>query len=783
MHSSLHQFHTYFHRFVALVAIGAVASAFVLAGCTRGNNDDESPVPDPSTPNVLIAPSAAALGATSVVPVVSAVPVQSVDSLRQPWPDGQPVEQSQWVRDRLATVKQIFGFTQAGEEWIDGYDLRQMVEQPAWFGSHGYGSWAGAGEAVPRSVLHELGHSYWGAFAVDGRPGLSWDRSDGTAPALQAYRDDLDAFLRQPPDRFEPLRDRFRNLPGLNVGEYSDLFHFGEANLLYMTGGNLQLVPPILRKYVSSYVSAGGAGPEGGNYLLASWDIALSWFNSLSADDRRIAGEVFGLQHFPAAPYAHLPEVNFPGDAPDIKVEVRTAFEAEERQRLIDFADQLDGVIDREFSLVDAAGADRGFDFWRSYLSDKLQLHVRYPGLLAGLGSERGTQLSAALDLYRDIQSRSEDQQVQRYRESQNQALVPELAVLLKPRAIVELFAESGSAGGIAAVLGGRAERLTALVEAVERVEAAGDSADGAAELEAFMRSLPEDELRSDMFLLLDLLRSAGTGLAGRVMPALSNDMLLILLRVQPAAARSFEIGPDRLLEAMNVRAGSSLPEISAAAKLLVENSSGNFDIDAAYGEAVFTHFDRFVVSAPGEVLRSVATSGMRIVPWISRSSDGALRAMRSEPNDAAALLLALSGSRETAERIVHLIAGSDPALAADLTVSAANVHGRGEPFLASALSAFAFDAYWSARGAGPNIGPKRFAEFVVALADRLGDAPVEAALTDVIETLMSGAAAGELEPIGVEEFDRTARSALDSVSGDAAVTFGRVLERAVLDK
>lgn len=778
MHSSLHQFHTYFQRFVALVAIGAAASAFVFAGCTSENNDDASPVPVTSTPGVLTAPSATALHATSEVPVPS---VDSLDSLRQPWPDGQPVEQSQWVRDRLAAVKQIFGFTPAGEEWIDGYDFRQMVEQPAWFGSHGYGSWAGAGEAVPRSVLHELGHSYWGAFAVEGRMGLSWDRSDGAAPALLAYREDLNSFLRQPPDRFEPLRDRFRNLPGLNQGEYSDLFHFGEADLLYMTGGNLQLVPPILRKYVSSYVSAGGAGPEGGDYLLASWDIALSWFNSLSSDDRRIAAEVFGLQHFPAGPYTHLPRVNFPGDAPDIRVEVRTAFETEERQRLIDFADQLDGVIEREFSLVDAAGADRGFDFWRSYLSGNLQLHIRYPELLSGLGSERGTQLATALDLYRDIQSLSEDQQVQRYRELQNRPLVPELAVLLKPRAIVQLFADSTSAGGIAAVLGSRAERLTALVEAVERVEAAGDSADGAAELEAFMRSLPEDELRSDMFLLLDLLRSAGTGLAGRVLPALSDDMLLILLRVQPAAARSFEIGPERLLEAMGVRSGSSLPEISAAAQLLVANSSGNFDIDAAYGEAVFTHFDRFVERAPAAVLRSVATSGMRIVPWISRSSDGALRAMKSEPDTAAALLLALSGSRETAERIIHLIAGSDPALAADLTVSAANVHGRGAPFLASALGAFAFDAYWSARDSGPNIEPKRFAEFVVALADRLGDAPVEAALTDVVETLRRGAAAGDLEPIGVEEFDRTARAALDSVSGDAEVTFGRVLERATL--
>ena len=67
----------------------------------------------------------------------------------------------------------------------------------AWFGSFGYNSWAGVGEAVPRSVLHEISHSYWGAFSVEGRPDLSWDTSNGTSEALTAFRHDLDAFMLQ----------------------------------------------------------------------------------------------------------------------------------------------------------------------------------------------------------------------------------------------------------------------------------------------------------------------------------------------------------------------------------------------------------------------------------------------------------------------------------------------------------------------------------------------------------------------------------------------------------
>ena len=56
----------------------------------------------------------------------------------------------------------LFDITQEGKEALDGLDFRWMQDQPGFFGSFGYKSWTGVGEAKPKGVIHELGHAYWG---------------------------------------------------------------------------------------------------------------------------------------------------------------------------------------------------------------------------------------------------------------------------------------------------------------------------------------------------------------------------------------------------------------------------------------------------------------------------------------------------------------------------------------------------------------------------------------------------------------------------------------------
>ena len=99
------------------------------------------------------------------------------------------------------------------------------------------------GRRGPDIVAHELGHAYWGAFPVTGHPELSWEVAEGeTIPSAMArYHEDLRRFMLQPPDRYEPLRERFRNFPNLNQGRLPDLIHAGEADIPRLTAGDLGL--------------------------------------------------------------------------------------------------------------------------------------------------------------------------------------------------------------------------------------------------------------------------------------------------------------------------------------------------------------------------------------------------------------------------------------------------------------------------------------------------------------------------------------------------------------
>lgn len=736
--------------FSTLAALTLIAAIFTLSSC---DTSEATPTRTPEAWSATAEPS-------------------SSPAVRLPWPDGQPVEQSEWVKERVAAVKAIYGFTVAGEEWLDGYDMRQMIGQPAWFGSRGYFSWAGAGEAKPRSVLHEFGHSYWGAFSIEGQPELSWQSNNGNvSPALLAYQSDLAAFMAQPPDRFEPLRDRFRNLPNLNNGQYPDLHHFGEADMLYMTGGNLDLVPPILRKYFSGYILNSGVGASGGRQL-SDWSEAIAWFSALEGYERHVAGELFGIQHFPLGAYSGLPASSVSG----LDANIRTVYEHEERQKLDDFEAQFAEMIDREFALEDAVGTDRGFDFWRGYLSDKLSLHLRYRDVLVGIGTDRSNQLADALDYYASIAGASESEQVESFKRNSEQPLVSELAVLLKPRAIVELFSDTDASDGVLSALGGRADRLSALVLASDRVaiSANTDPAQGAAEFESFISSLPESQLRSDIYLLLDLLRSSREGLLSDVLPAMSDAGILLLLRVAPGAARAQEIGPERLLLAVGITADATLEEIASGAKSLADSSSGNFAIDAQYDEAVFTHLDRFVDVDPAGVVRAIDESGMRLVPWISRESDGAIRAMAGATQDAVDLLLGLEGSRETPERIIHLLTREDAALAATLATLASEETDDGLP--GKVIRTFAYDAYWSERSSGPNVGPEVVAEFFFELSERLGIDETVELLSLAVNGLQVDATAGDVETGGSDELRRTLEGAAEEGRAIERERIGRLL-------
>ena len=290
-----------------------------------------------------------------------------------------------WVQARLDAYFTLFNITPEGRDVIASLDVRQMEGQPAWYGSTGYRGFTGVGQARPDVVAHELGHAYWGAFPVTGHPELSWEAAEGeTIPSAMArYHEDLRRFMLQPPDRYEPLRERFRNFPNLNQGRLPDLIHAGEADIPRLTAGDLGLTPPILRKYFDQYMSDGGYG---------AWADLMGWYAGLDPEDKRLTDGYLQIAHIPTAAYSGVGR----GEGSGLDEEVRDILVGEERQRLIDFVEQFDLVLGDDDSLRDAAYVDRGFPFWRSYLREMFAIHKRHPGLVEEYESG-GTEDSIAV--------------------------------------------------------------------------------------------------------------------------------------------------------------------------------------------------------------------------------------------------------------------------------------------------------------------------------------------------------------------------------------------------
>ena len=691
---------------------------------------------------------------TSSVMAPTPLPTAPTSPHTEPPPDG--VSRNAWTRDRITSTQAIWSFTALGREWMDGYDFRQMVGRPAWYGSHGAAGWAGAGEANPRIVLHELGHSWWGAFPVEGRPDLTWERVDGEiSAALSQFHADVERFLRQPPDSFEPLRDRFRNMPNLSRGDYPDLKHFSEADMVNMTGGILPLIPPILRKYFSPFLA-----PEGvASSQVVDWPSAIGWFRALPEEDYRIAKEVFGLQHFPLDLYEDVPELSEAALDPHVV----SAFQAEERQRLLDFADQFDLIKASSSAVYDAANVNRGFSFWRGYLADKKRLHMSYPDVLGNHPSAAARELGVAFDFYLGLEDATPEAQVGAVAERLHEPTIREFAVLLKPRAIVALFSGESGTEVIDKAISERARELAEIARRVDEIVAAARTSaeDGAATLEEYLDSYSDDALRSGLNLAIALIRDTDREVANRIFPLLSDDMLLRLLSVKPDQARAPEIGPTRLLAAVGVTSGSSAESIASGARLLAENSSGNFVIDRPFDDAVYEVIESLAVSDPAAAIAALDDSGMRLRPWIQRRTAEALEMMRREPGLAAELLASVPGPRETPDGLLHELIDYDPEIAAALLVEMEN---QGVENIAQrTLMTLAFDAYWTDRGGVVGVDPALDARFLVELTQLRGAGWLESRFRQGVEKVRIDIEAGETDPQFIEQLRRTLTAALGS--------------------
>ena len=589
---------------------------------------------------------------------------------------------------------------------VHSLDVRQMRGEPGFFGSYGFHGWAGVGEARPVPVMHELSHSYWGAFPVEGHPELSWKIpiEGGLPPALERYHADILLFMSQPPDEFELLRQRLRNLPGLHSENLEPLIHNLEADMVYNTGGDLALVPPVLRKYWSRALAPGPFG---------SWAQAASWFRSLPEPGRRLVSQYLGFEHLDLRDYHPAPATE---ESAQVGKANRNILASEEKQRLYDLAAQFD-------LLAGGPQAEENFSFWRAYLRDKVRLHNQNPDYLSSLDLPRAKQLAAALDTVSDLETLPPREQAERLRDhlAESPFLVNFLPAV-DNRALVDLFSGAPPLpqGATLQTTASFVDRLRRFEGVVSGVLAEGrvSPRQGALELRRFLEQNGYGN-REDLRLFFELIREQDHTTASRIILASEPDVIHGFLEQVPAQVR-FLLSPDQLLMKLDITMAANIEEMASGVWMLVDEVSGNYIIDEPFIHAMYSVIAAHSDSQTSELLGVLGHGRFPLHGFIRRQPEAAGKILEADLGLALDLVRNSDPVTSPPAQIVHALVQARPELAARLVTA---MDSRGEQTLVSASLGFiAYDAQLSDMTTGQETSLKQDARFLLALLRSNGE-------------------------------------------------------------
>ena len=688
-------------------------------------------------------------GAAAAPPTTTMVPLQKPAVTGAVLPTPNP-NTSEWVNERLDAVVALYQPTKAGEALLRSLDLRQMEGEPGFFGSYGFSKWAGVGEAKPIGVIHELSHSYWGGFPVDGRPDLSWDDPGGGefSSAMESYHDDILTFMAQPPDDYELLRQRLRNLPDISIKNPEPVFHSLEADMAYTTAGSLDLVPPILRKYWINFLSAGRFG---------SWHGVAGWFQSLSQDEKAATGKWLGFEHLDLRQYPSLKPSTPPEE---ILLTAGIVLETEEKQRLHDLASQFD-------LLTGDPQKEENFQFWRGYLQDKVKLHRAHPGYLDSLKLDLAGRLASVLDFLAAQATGSPAERAERLADRLvEEPFLVNFLPAVDNQILVELFA-SGAAlpeGKTLQATASFVQRLKIFGDKVDRVLQTGriDHSQGASELEEILAATGLDQ-KDDLKLFFNLFRDRDPETAKAVTFALADDTVLGLMTPIPFQLRTI-LNPKELLSKLGVRSDSdSVSELREGIILLIEEPSGNFRVDEPFLAALFQVAAERAKSSPKETARLLDVP-FPLEGMILAQPEAAALILNSDIQRALALVQESDPLLAPPWRIMYRLIMAEPNLAAGLL---AEFHRLGETALVTeTLAYFAYDKDRLEASSQLPISLEADGQFLNALFRAEGPAWLQDRLGESVELYRQRVTAGEVGVDFLVRYRETLEAAVETLDG-----------------
>ena len=667
-----------------------------------------------------------------------------------------------WVRDRIDVVVQLYDISEEGEQGLHRLDVRWMQDQPGFFGSFGFASWTGVGEARPRGVAHELGHAYWGMFPVTGFPELAWDTGTGgeTSPAMRRYHSDLLAFMKQPPDPFEPLRRRLRTLPELSAENTEPLFHSMEADLVQTTAGDLNLVPPILRKYWNQFLRPGP---------FHSWDNALAWYQGEpSRDERAVADEYLGFQHFEPGGYESFmsPAGRVPRDG------ASTLLLQEEAQRLADFVQLFD-------QLIGAAPHREDFQFWRRYLRDKIDLHGRHPDLVASLGLPRSREIAAALNFFGANKDAGPNEEADLLAEElMVQPFLVHFLPALQNRTLLRLFT-SGVALPEGSTLKGTSDfvrSLEVLAPDVNAVleEGRSDVLAGASGLKSFLdNSALED--KEALRLFFELLQDTDDAIARSVVASLDDSTLIELLRAVPTKAYGL-LAPSKMMAVLDITPQAPPAALARGIQLMLENPSGNFQIGRPFLDEMYQ-----VVAARASIdseatLEIIAGLFFPLERFIELHPAVAADLLAGNLDLASRIVEASDPVTFPPARVVYRLIYADPELAARLVRRLDS--GGSHALVLEALAQIAYDVDRLQAVPVRPISLEMDGRFLKRLGDDLGYEWLESRLGQVIDLYRGRVDSSEVPQDFLQAYERTLLNAAATLEDPAASVLEEMTSR-----
>ena len=654
--------------------------------------------------------------------------------------------------DRIQAVVSLFDITQEGEEALARLDFRWMKEQPGFFGSFGYKSWTGVGEAKPKGVIHELGHAYWGLFPITGLPPLSWDRSSGqnTSPAMQRYHQDVLEFMAQPPDHWEPLRRRLRDLPEVSSSNTEPMFHHIEADAVHTIAGDLELLPPILRKYWDQFLEPGP---------FHSWREALTWYTSLSDGDKKVADKYVGFEHLDPRIYESLGS----RDSAHVEDEFEELLVREEKRRLRDFADLFD-------LLLDSPKHKEDFSFWRRYLQDKTDLHEEYPELIASLSSPRSEQISTALDFLvflRDVEAGNRADSVAT--EVLEQPFLVNFLPALGDRTLRELFSSGselpeGPTLNVTATFVESLERFTPHIDRIIE-EGQKEVSEGVQELGAYLDSVDFGE-RDDLKLFFDILRGSDEETAKEVVASLDNSVLRRLLEPIPAKLRSF-LDTTRFLEFLNITLESSHQNLARGIEDMITFPSGNFRIDEPFLNEMYQVIADRGRNEPSDVMDVISQPSFPIERFLRLHPEVAVELLGRDLETTTAMVKSSDPVVLPPPKFVYRLIYADADFAARVVE---NLAEQAEGALVTeALAHFAYDSYRLEAIPELPISLEKDGMFLATLLEDRGTDWLEERMRDVVRVFEQRIEQGRAPGDFLEAYRNTLYTAASTIEDSGA--------------